>query len=372
METLSIDDIARLNQGIQEIYALHDLDTFAVKALTIVDRIVPSDLPNFHLTNVRSRQISSIFLPSFPGYATEMQVDRVIHQYFDEHPIAARLPQTLDGAYKISDFVTQPQLHLLEGIYQRYLRPLDLQDQLTFFLPPDRFGRVNSLARSNTNLIGFSFNRNQCNFTERDRLILNLLRLHLSQAYTNAEKFHQLQQEINQNQQWLNRLGAVILDCELRLESIAPQAIIWLEAYFGKYTELRQLPDRLRSWVRYKITNLTHNLDLPDSCLPLHIQQNGRELTIRLVVVPEASQYLLLLEEKPLLSVNSLAILGLSKRETEVLGLIIQGKENKEIAIHLNIKLSTVCKHVASIYTNFAVKSRTETISYAFAKLGLF
>jgi hypothetical protein len=68
METLSIEDLQKLNQSIQKLYTLHDLETFGVTALSIVDRLVPSDFPLFHLTNARTGQICLTYLPSYPTY----------------------------------------------------------------------------------------------------------------------------------------------------------------------------------------------------------------------------------------------------------------------------------------------------------------
>jgi DNA-binding CsgD family transcriptional regulator len=374
VETLSIEDTQHLNQGIQKLYTLHDLDTFGVTALSIVNRLVPSDIPDFHATDLRSRKVSSIFLPDFPGYTPKM--NRVIHQHFREHPIVARMPQTINGVYKISDFISRSELHCLEGLYQQFLRPLDTEDQITFFLQNASPDSCCSLTQTNTTLVGFSLNRNRCNFTERDRLILNLLRSHLSQAYINAQKYQQLQQECSQLHQSLNHLCVIILDTQGRIKSLAEplasQAIILMETYFGKPTSHGQLPDHLWSWVKHQIICLTKNIDLHPTCLPLRIQQAGRELTIRLVVDQPDRRYLLLLEEQKLSSLNSLALLGLSQRETEVLSLVIQGKNNQEIASQLSVYPSTIRKHLENIYGKWGVKSRAKAISHALDRLGFF
>ena len=109
MEILSSDDMQKLNHSIQQLYTLDDLDTFGTNALSIVTRLVPNDLPVFHSTHVRTRQITSTFLPNFPGFSPELA--RAANQYANEHPITQHMPQTLTGVYKVSDFVTQEQLH---------------------------------------------------------------------------------------------------------------------------------------------------------------------------------------------------------------------------------------------------------------------
>ena len=369
MEPLSLNDTQSLHQGIQKLYTLHNLDTFGVEALTILNQLVPSDIPNFHVTLVRTRQISHIFLPDYPGFTPE--IERVIHQNFDEHPILHHMPQTLNGAYQISDFVSQKELHCFEGFYQQFLRPLDAEDQMVFFLPNANSGSWSKFSQTDATLVGFALHRPQCSFTERDRLILNLLRPHLFQAYSNAQHCQQLQQDLSQFQQSLNPLGLVILNTEGQIQFVTPQAVVLLKNYFSKPTGSLQLPDHLWAWIKHKVTCLTKNPDLPKACLPLRIQQAGKQLVIRLVVEQPEDRYLLLLDEQTLSLLNSLELLGLSQRETEVLFWVMQGKDNKAIAAQLGVGQSTVRKHLESIYRKLGVQSRTEAIAQTLEKLGI-
>jgi DNA-binding CsgD family transcriptional regulator len=370
MQTLSIEDIEQLNRSIYQLYTLRDLDTFGLDSLSIVDRLVPGELPMFHTNHGVTPQLDYVCLG---GFRLTADMERTMNQYFGTHPIVENMPLTLTGAHKISDFVTQQQLHQFEGLYQQFLRVHEIEDQLIFFLldaNPDRWQKFSQLG---TKLVGFTQNRTGRTFTERDRLILNLMCPHLAQAYTNVQQYHQLQQENQQLQRSLNHLGTIVLDSELQIISIAPQAIIWLENYFAKSTcSHQQLPDRLRSWLRYQVDCLTQNSAVPHVCLPLRIQRADRELTIRLTIEPQNTQYLLLLTEQTLSSLNSLALLGLSQRKTEVLKLIIQGQGNRAIAARLNINISTVRKHLEHIYLKWGVGSRTEAIAHALTKLGLF
>ena len=179
-----------------------------------------------------------------------------MHQYFGSHPIVENMPHTLTGAHKISDFVTQQQLHQFEGLYQQFLRVHEIEDQMILFLPDATPDSWQELSQLGTKLVGFTQNRTGCNFTERDRLILNLLRPHLAQAYTNVQQYHQLQQENHQLQRSLNHFGTIVLDRQHQILSIAPQAIIWLENLLRQIdllasttsrstTIVAQIPDRL-------------------------------------------------------------------------------------------------------------------------------
>ena len=52
----------------------------------------------------------------------------------------------------------------------------------------------------------------------------------------------------------------------------------------------------------------------------------------------------------------------LSKREKEVLKLVLQGKSNKQIALSLAISVRTVEFHLKNVYAKFQVSSRIELI----------
>jgi hypothetical protein len=104
MESLTFNDTQSLLHAIQSLHALHDLNTFYREALAIVDRLVPSEIPEFHITQIQSRQVSRTFLPGYSGYAPDME--QIFYRHFTEHPIICNMPRTLGGAYKVSDFIS--------------------------------------------------------------------------------------------------------------------------------------------------------------------------------------------------------------------------------------------------------------------------
>ena len=55
----------------------------------------------------------------------------------------------------------------------------------------------------------------------------------------------------------------------------------------------------------------------------------------------------------------------LTKREREVLELLVDGKSNNEIAIFLSISLATVRFHLTNIYSKLGAKNRIETVTIA-------
>ncbi|MFN2219926.1 MAG: response regulator, partial [Anaerolineae bacterium] len=57
--------------------------------------------------------------------------------------------------------------------------------------------------------------------------------------------------------------------------------------------------------------------------------------------------------------------LELTEREREVLGLVVQGQSNRQIADGMFISVATVKAHVSSILSKLQVSSRAEAIAYA-------
>jgi hypothetical protein len=183
-------------------------------------------------------------------------------------------------------------------MYQEFLRPLEKEDQMMLFLPSTNSGNWEQLAVANIQLVRFSFARSQCSFTERDRLLLNLLRPHLFQAYCNAQKYQQQQQRFSQLQVSLNHLGLIILNTTGQVQLITPQATEWLTTYFPNHTYSVQFPEQLWSWVKYQATKLIDQTEYPKAFLPLRTRQADQQLTIRLIIEKSEDRYLLLLEEQ--------------------------------------------------------------------------
>ncbi len=62
--------------------------------------------------------------------------------------------------------------------------------------------------------------------------------------------------------------------------------------------------------------------------------------------------------------------LGLTPREAELLSWVVQGKTNPEIGIILGIQLTTVKKHLESIFAKLGVENRTAAVTLALEKIG--
>lgn len=86
-----------------------------------------------------------------------------------------------------------------------------------------------------------------------------------------------------------------------------------------------------------------------------------------------AEEYLLLLEEREpqSFSIHTLELIGLTKREAEVLFWIAKDKGNAEIAKLLGCSQGTVRKHLEHLYRKLGVQTRTAAVIVALEKLGV-
>ena len=65
---------------------------------------------------------------------------------------------------------------------------------------------------------------------------------------------------------------------------------------------------------------------------------------------------------EPMPAQVSLAELGLTPRQTDVLALLLQGKPNKVIARELNLSVETIKDHVAAVLRALGVNTRTQAV----------
>jgi len=159
--------------------------------------------------------------------------------------------------------------------------------------------------------------------------------------------------------QILDRVGAIVVEITGEVQFMTQRAEELLSHYFLRRIPY-SLPESLQHWFKDQIARLTFNGDVPSRCLPLHIQQAGRHLSVRLIPDPINQQYLLLLEEKELqsFSISALESLGLTKREAEVLFWIAKDKSNAGIAKVLGCSEGTVRKHLEHLYGKLSKSAR--------------
>jgi DNA-binding CsgD family transcriptional regulator len=246
--------------------------------------------------------------------------DRTFWRLRHQHPVCAHQDRTGDfSAYKLSDFLTSRQLHGLD-FYGEFLRSFGVEFELDAGLPaPPTHTKV------------FLFSSESRDFTERDRLLVDLLLPHLDSLYAAARKRRVLgaltaSREVADNVVVLGRHGVV--------DFAGSRARELLRRYFDPEPEGR-LPEVVRDWLRA-------------SGRPLTARRGRRRLTMRIL-----GEVLVLREEAACLTA----------REAEVLELVAEGHTNAEIAATLWLSPGTVRIHLQHIYEKLGVRNRTAAVA---------
>jgi len=210
------------------------------------------------------------------------------------------------------------------------------------------------------------------NLINCDRCILNLVRQHSIKTDENTSIFNEEQQILTRLKQVFERLGAIVVTSKGEVQFITQRGEQLLSQYFSHYAP-DSLPEPIQHWFKHQISLFTSEGKVTSPCLPLHIYQAGKELLICPIADLIGGQYLLLLEEQKLqsFSIASLELIGLTKREAEVLFWVAKDKSNVAIAKVLDCSQGTVRKHLEHIYEKLGVQTRTAAVMVALEKLGL-
>jgi DNA-binding CsgD family transcriptional regulator len=372
METLSPIDLQKLNRSIHELYTLDDAATFGGTALRIVDQLVPGDLPMFSELDMTQLTADDTYLPGDSPLSPEFSIRRMMS--FAEHPNSEHLDLGQRAICKVSDFISPRALHRRELLYQQFFRPLGFEDQMTIIKvhnPPSGGRGWQECSYTEFTGTAFFLHRDRRSFTDRDRQILTLLRPHLFQAHCNVQKYRQLEQQIHQVAQTFNAMGLITLTATGRVAVVTDRAAIRLDQYFTQATVPGSLPEALTAWTISQLSQIHQGDPAVIGGRPLYVEQGDRRLVVRLMLSPTGDGYSLLLEEQTRNDRPPLELLNLSPKETEVLGWLLAGKDNKSIAKAMDVSTSTVRKHLENIYRKLNVQSRAEAVAIALDRLGL-
>jgi DNA-binding CsgD family transcriptional regulator len=330
MAALTSGDAERLFLFVADAESVGGDDPFASELLSEFGRLVPADRVLFHeLDRVRRRDLQQVRWPAGENPKIEPDDELVWRFFLDEHPLCLRQQQGYFGAIKLSDFLTQRKLHRTWA-YDFGFAPFDVEYQLEVSIP-------SPLWHTKT----FLFNRSGgCrDFTERDRLVLDLLQPHLTRLWGAARTRRLLSSalaELDRVDEHSGR-GVILLGLGGEVEfASAPARRLLLEFFPGITAD--RLPIALEQWLE------------SDGRSPLVSRHGARQLFVN------RAGNALLFEERPDRG-------RLTTREREVLAWVAQGKTNAEIARLLWLAPSTIRKHLENVYAKLGVNTRTAAVA---------
>ncbi len=327
---------------ITELHRCRSLTAFPEHAAHALARLIPCSLSAFNEVNLPRGRIVSITNRPIADYDRMM---KIWERYSSQHPLLSYAVESGDGqAVKISDFLSEDDYHQLD-IYRSFYRLIEAEDQFSI------------VVRSDTGImIAAAFNRGRRDFTESDRLKLNLVRPHLLQAYANVEELAGHLEEKRDLATALRETGhgLITLDDDGQVVTATPGASDCLARYFPVAEPLGALPPPIAEW-----------LD-SDSTAPFTTRGSDCQLIVRRPRHTER-RLLLVSEER---YTRFPAGKPLTARESEVLRWVARGKSNAEIATILGVATGTVKQHVEHVLEKLGVENRTAAAAMALA-LGL-
>jgi DNA-binding CsgD family transcriptional regulator len=354
MGRLKKQDIADVLDCLREIYAITDIGTFGEQVIPSLRKLLVCGGMLFG--NCDLRTMRSEFVADHPE-ASKLSFDQIIANLprDHQHPYWPYYLKTRDPrATKLSDFMSRRQLHS-KGFYRELYKPFQAEAEIGCMLVIAPASHLTYIAAI----------RDGADFTERDRLVLNVLQPHLSQACRNAEGLTVLRDEVRLARRAVESLdhGVIVRSRTGAVRLVTRQARRCLEEYFPLDRRSDQLPDLLENWITHQNVSLGRCDDLPEPLVPLVLEQDGKKLIVRLVCEPD--QTILLLEEEwTRIDPRSLEYLGLTRREAEVSVWISEGKTNAEIGQILGVHPLTIKKHLEHIFEKLGVENRTAAAGF--------
>jgi DNA-binding CsgD family transcriptional regulator len=256
-----------------------------------------------------------------------------------QNPLAAHFLRTGETrALRMSDFISTRELHALD-LYDFVYRHLSVEYQMAFTVP------------MHGQLIGVTVSRAGRDFSEQELAVFEAVKAIVLRAHRNLYD--------------RARLEAVLRGLDEVEEG--PLAVMMVEAsgllspaHDRAARLLRKLSgdggacDALRDWVRAR-----RRAGLEGASDPLRLSTETGELQVRYLHGSPGSLDAIAVSLLPARQPQTLLALGLTRRQSEVLYLLWQGRANAGIALTLDVSEHTVRHHLEEIYKRLAVSSRT-------------
>jgi len=342
METLSHKDLLALNRAIGEIYTARDMESFYRSSFNSIQSIIPSEHCSFNDVILHPTRFLKVTASSQMHNNVIGKHLTALNTHLHEHPLNPHFLS--DTPVKTSDYSSKNRFVRL-ALYNEYYKHLDIETQIVFSIP---------VSREKTALVALS--RKSPDFSERDRLILALLKPHLISALRNVMEHSstRLAKDLLHKSAEAEKQGAVLFQSNGKIVCISPFAKKMFAKYFNVTLDIgNALPKRLLKW--FKIRELSKSVERE----ALTLEKENNILLVRLINdFTTGDNIFVVTETSPTARVRDLTEYDLSSRETEVLTWLAKGKSNIEIAMILSISKRTAEKHMENIFAKLGVETR--------------
>lgn len=352
MSAISQRDHEAVLDCIGRLYECDSFDRFPRLVLTEILKLVSADSSTFNYVAPTIPKVVTVATPAIPDHeARTVRFAKLLPQ----HTVLRNYLATGNpGAFKFSDFQSEREYHRLP-LYQEFYRELSYEDQLTFMLFPP-----------GSEIIGISLARTRRNFTERDRRILNLLQARVARAYRHVERLDRLERHpgLTGNAESQVLVASILLDASNRPVHFSDVARRWLDYFFADNRgDACGLPPAVMDWLQCALPSSEAHPSVRH-CTALIRERDGQRLRISEFPCGTRCDHVLVLSIETIASAAyAVRPGGLTRRETEVLLQVEQGKTNDETAAALGISPLTVRHHLEHIFEKLRVTTRTAAVT---------
>lgn len=356
---------------IHDLYDQRALVDSADRTMTALARIVAADRVVYGDFDVE-RQMARLAMQPAVVKDHDGTIDGAVNgalasleQNFGNHPLFRYYLQTNDGrAQKASQVMTKSQFHLYSE-KDAFTRQFGARYQIGIFFPAGP-----------TLVTAILLTREQRDFTERERGLLNRLYPHLVRAFRNTASLNRLSRDVDALFELLEgpTSSVIVLSETGSVKRWTERAKTWIAQYCQTPFPANgdRLPDCFAEWYSRQLAMVAQQTLTPLPRDPLVVNKNCRQLTVQLIPDHLHDEHLLLLNEKRGdTSWSALGDHGLTPRESEVLAWVAKGKTNADIGTILGLSDRTVQKHLEHIYQKLGVETRTTATVRALKILGI-
>jgi DNA-binding CsgD family transcriptional regulator len=345
MVRLARSDFEQVLAAVRSVGEAQNPDDFSQVVIEQVAGLIPSIVVTFNEVDPVAGRL--VFLAEPKSFPFPPETMAKLAALASQHPLIRYIGETGDGsAKKISDFWTQEEFHASD-VYKQVYGPMDVEFQMSVALPAPR-----------PIVVGVVVCRTDSDFSERDRMVFNLLRPHFVQAWHNARDRRHMRALLGAAVSASEPGAAGLLVMSDPPQELIPGTLVSLYRYFGRPTHTSPLPARVERWLANERGRL-HDEDTLELLKPLVGESGGHRIVLRYLPAPgDQPGALLLREQARIPRRQSLESLGLSAREAEIVECVISGATNASIGETLHVSPATVKKHLENIYAKLGVRGR--------------
>ncbi len=343
----------QLLQAVKEVYFEVDPSATVSRSLSSARRLFGSEITAFDFfseSGVHTGEYS--YAPD--GFVTASEF-AIFAELAHDHPFAKLVfGERMLGVHSISDLLSLEQFKKTP-IYNEYYRIYGIDHQI-----------VAAFSTQPNEILTCAYSRCGGDFTSTEREMLSLLVPHVTNAIRNSRKMQELNATVDDLSFALETrsCGVVSLDRELKILYISHFCTTLIEKYLGNGSlDGGTLPELLLGWIRQNDPTIQNGIPRVPSTLKLDLPNSTLSVTI--MFDEKRDERFLILEESRESGPSDFQILGLTKRQAEILFWLSRGKTDRDIGEILCISHRTVHKHLEAIYTHLGVETRTAAMQIA-------